>query len=62
MMIPASCRMLSYNREGSRHGAEPKFITVRPSSPYIDKIPCIFHVFSVYLSLKETQTDILLFV
>lgn len=61
MEAPASHRMLSYNREGSRHGAEPRFVTVRSSSPYIDKLACIFYVFSVCLALNKAQVDILLF-
>lgn len=45
-----SRRMLSYKREGSRHGTEPRFVTVRSLSPYIDKISCIFHVFCLVSS------------
>lgn len=50
MEVPASRTMLSYNREGSRHRAEHRFGTVRSSSPYIDKISYIFHVFCMFSS------------
>lgn len=58
----ASRRILCYNRKGCKQRAGPRFIAVRSSSPYIDKISCIFHVFSVPLALNNVQVDILLFV
>lgn len=47
MEVPALHRMLSYNRQGSRNGAEPRFGAARPSSLYIEKNLCILCMISV---------------
>lgn len=38
MEVPASHKVLAYHREGSRHGTEHRFVALRSSSVYIDKI------------------------
>lgn len=47
METPALHKMLSYNRQESRNGAEPRFVAARPSSLYIKKISCIICMLSV---------------
>lgn len=47
MEVAALHRMLSYNRQGSRNGAEPRFVADGSSSHYTEKISCILCILSV---------------
>lgn len=55
MEVPALHRMLSYNRQGSRNGAEPRFVAAGSSSRYIEKISCILCILSVQLQIRPKK-------
>lgn len=61
MEVPALHRMLSYNRQGSRNGAEPRFVAARSSSRYTEKISCIL-CFLFCLIANKAQKDVSLLV